>query len=316
MIEVVVFGHWDNATRVARALSSRAQDLRATFVPQSDYLRLLARPPRSEHVVLVRTGYRVGASTARGRLFDAFWALLRRRIPGAVACHYWLGTDVLDTLEEARAGTLRRAALSSTTGDLHLAVAPWLVSELQTVGLGSAFALLPPPVPAPAVVPPLPAEFTVLTYLPAARFDFYGGATILEAARQLSTVRFEVVGAPEERPKPTTRNIHWNGWVDDMPQLYARTSVVVRVPRHDGFGNTVIEGLLYGRHCIYTQEVPFVRRVLPVTPEAVAQVLGEMQEAQAMGRLALNSDGRAYALEAFDRAKLEDHLAALVRSRL
>jgi hypothetical protein len=316
VIEVLVFGHWDNATRVASAVGSRSEAIRAAFVPQGDYVRLLARPPRSERVILIRAGYRVGSSTTRGRLFDAFWSLLRRRIPAAVAVHYWLGTDVLDTLEEASVGTLRRDILSAARGDLHLAVAPWLASELATVGLEATFALLPPPVAGPAHVPPLPEDFSVLTYLPAIRFDFYGGPTILEAARRLPTVRFDVVGAPGEAPRTATDNIRWHGWVEDMPQRYADTTVVARIPRHDGFGNTIIEGLLFGRHCLYTEEVPFVHTVSPATPDTVVHVLGELHAVHAAGSLGPNLGGREYALQAFDQAGLEERLAALVRSRL
>jgi hypothetical protein len=314
MIDILVFGHWDNATRIAGALSSRAADMRAVFVPQRDYLRVLARPPRSERVLLVRAGYRVGASTWRGRLFDAYWDLLRRSIPRSVGCHYWLGTDVLDTLAEARAGTLRTGALAASRSDFHLAVAPWLVSELKGVGVAASYALLPPPVPAPAAVPPLPDRFTVLTYAPSMRFEFYGGETILEVARRMPHVQFDIVGAPGEPSAAVDCNVTRLGWVDDMADRYARTTVVVRIPGHDGYGNTVIEGLLYGRHVIYTQEVPFVRRVWPATPDAVAVVIGDLHDAHVAGRLELNLPGRAYGLRAYDPATLEDHLAALVRS--
>ena len=46
-----------------------------------------------------------------------------------------------------------------------------------------------------------------------------------------------------------------------MPRYYADTTVVVRIPRHDGLGETVVEGLLNARHVLYTHELPFVRTV-------------------------------------------------------
>jgi hypothetical protein len=263
----------------------------------------------------MRAGYRVGATTPRGRLFDSYWSLLCRSLPNAARCHYWLGTDVLDTIEEAQAGTLRWSALTSTRDDLHLTDAPWLATELESVGIHAAAAHIAPASRAPQEVPPLPREFSVLTYLATDRFDFYGGETIFTVARRLPGVRFDVVGSRGEPTRPSPANIHWHGWVTDMARRYAETTVVVRIPRHDGLGNTVVEGLLNARHVIYTHEVPFVRRLWPVTPDALEAALVELFDAQRTGRLSLNLAGRAYALEEFDEARLVQDLAALLTAR-
>jgi hypothetical protein len=314
MISVLILGQPFAATRIARALNSLSVDLRATFIPPRGYVRLLATPPRSDRVVIMRAGYRIGAKTPRGRLFDAYWSMLRRSLPDAVPCHFWVGTDVLKTVEDVQAGTLRLAALTSARDDLHLAVAPWLVSELESVGLHASIALLPPPIHIPELPPPLPSEFSVLTYLPTGRFEFFGGETILEVARRLPLVRFDVVASRGDPARSAPANVHWHGWVADMPLRYASTTVVVRIPRHDGFGKTVIEGLLNARHIIYTHEVPFVHRVSSITPEALAEELAELYRAHAAGQLSLNLAGRAYALDAFDEAMLGDRLRALMRA--
>jgi hypothetical protein len=289
--------------------------MRCTFVSSSGYARLLTKSPRADRVFIMRVGYRAGATTARGRLFDAYWSLLRRSMRTAVACHYWLGTDVLDTLEEARAETLRREVIASIRDDLHLADAPWLASELESVGIHAVTAHVPVPHRAPAVPPPLPDEFSALTYLPENRFDFYGGDAILDAARRLQDVRFDVVGCADEPARHAPPNIRWHGWVTDMPHYYAATTVVVRIPRHDGLGETVVEGLLNARHVVYTHEVPFVRTVSPATPEALVTELAALRDAHLAGRLQPNLAGREYALVEFDEARLADHLAAVLRSR-
>ena len=299
---------------MALALDAPAEDMRASFVPQVAYPRLLARPS-ADPVLLMRVGFRVGATTTRGRLFDIYWSLLRRTRPRAVACHYWLGSDVLGTSEEARAGTLRWAALRGARDDLHLADAPWLVAELEAVGIHALNAHVPVPHGTPSSPPPLPAEFSVLTYLAASRFEFYGGETVLEAARRLPHVRFDVVGATGAPGGQSPPNVRWHGWVSDMPRYYAGSTVVVRIPRHDGLGETVVEGLLNARHVIYTYELPCVRTVRPVTPEALVAELATLRDDHVAGRLMANLDGRAYALDAFDEARLARELVALVRER-
>jgi hypothetical protein len=312
VIRVLVLGQPYWASCIASALDAR-DDIRATFVAQASYAKLLARPPRGERVVLVRVGYRVGASTARGRVFDAYWSALRRMIPGGLVCHYWLGTDVLETLGEAQAGTLRFAAVGATRDDLHLAVASWLAAELASIGLHAVTADVPYPYRSPDEPPPLPAEFRVVTYLPGDRFDFYGGGAIMEAAHRLPDVGFGVVGAIGSSPPPALPNVTWHGWVEDMTPHYAGASVVVRVPRHDGLGATVIEGLLHASHVIYTHDIPFVRTITPVTGDTLTQALGELWDAHRAGELAINMDGRSYALQEFDETRLTDNLAALLR---
>lgn len=313
MINLLVFGSSDHASRIARLLNSPADDLRAAFIRPRRYASVLVTP-RSDRVVIMRAGLRFGSATVRGRLFDGYWSLLQRALPDAVACHYWLGTDVLDTVRAAETGTLRWDAISSSLADLHLAVAPWLSAELESVGLHAITALLPPPHPAPQVAPPLPTGFSVLAYAPAVRFDYYGGQVILEAARRMPDVRFDIVGGTGERARTARANVQWHGWVDDMAPMYAEATVVVRIPQHDGSGNTVIEGLLYARYVVYTQKVPFVRTIWPATAEALVSALRELQGAHAAGQLGPNLDGRAYALDEFEPRKLADRLMALVRA--
>jgi hypothetical protein len=314
MIDLLILGQPYWGLHLARDLNKHAPDIRAEFIPQGRYLQLLARKPRSERLAIMRAGYRIGATTPRGRLFDAYWALLRRAMPNAAACHYWLGTDVLNTLAEARAGTLRWSPLSASRDDLHLAAAPWLVSELKEVGLHATMAHVQPVALAPREAPPLPADFSVLSYVPGARFAFYGGPAILEAARRLPDVRFDIVGRGDPVPSAPP-NVRWHGWVDDMAERYADATVVVRIPEHDAYGGTVVEGLFNARHVVYSYDVPFVRRVWPVTSDGLVDALGEFYAAHLEGRLSLNLAGRAYALEEFDEGRVANGLAALVRAR-
>lgn len=331
MISVYVFGQPYWGSRIAQALTRPAEEMRATFVSPRSYPRLLAARPGSgrrgggpgagpssgqaNRVFLMRVGYRAGGTTPRGRLFDAYWSLLRQTNRSAVVCHYWLGTDVLNTLEERRAGTLRKDTLESICDDLHLADAQWLAEELASVGINAVTAHVPAAHRTPAAVPPLPAEFSALTYLANLRYDFYGGDTILDSARQLPDVRFDVVGSTGAPHRESPPNVRWHGWVDDMPRYYAESTVVIRVPRHDGLGETVVEGLLNARHVIYTYDVPFVRKIAPVTPETLAAEIASFRDAHLAGRLEPNVEGREYALVEFDEAREAEHLASILRGR-
>ena len=315
MVELLIFGQPYWSTEIARAINSRQDDLRARYVAPRAYVATLRLGRPNEPTVLMRAGYRPGASTPRGRLFDGYWSALRWARPSAVACHYWLGSDVQDTLAEMRTGTIRAAVLAATRSDLHLADAPWLASELAEVGIEAVTAHVPQPNRAPDTVRPLPADFAVLTYLPGARFDFYGGTTILEVAARIPDVRFDVVGRQSVTPPVAPPNVRYLGWVADMTPRYTDTTAVIRIPRHDGLGQTIIEGLLHGRHALYIHHVPHVRRVQAETG-SVATALKDLLTTHRAGRLEANHAGRAYALKAFDETALTDHLVGLIQDRL
>jgi glycosyltransferase involved in cell wall biosynthesis len=137
---------------------------------------------------------------------------------------------------------------------------------------------------------------------------------MLEVARRLPDIRFDVVGGDRDPAWMAPANVHWHGWVAEMAQAYAAATVVVRIPRHDGLGASMVEGLLNGRHVIYIHEVPFVRTVSPVTPERVVEAIGEFHDDHVAGRLRLNLAGRAYALEEFDENSRLERLLALLRA--
>src|SRR5215210_7719 len=315
MTDVLIFGqaHWGR--HIAAALNSRTAGFRASVVQPRAYPSLLLAPPRHRRVALMRVGYRIGATTIRGRIFDAYWSMLRARLPSAVRCHYWIGTDVLNTLDEARAGTLRWSAVASSKDDLHLADAPWLATELGSIGIEATAAPVPLPGRTSGAVPPLPATFSVLTYAPAARFAFYGGPLVVEAARRRSEIRFDVVGSESTVDPSAPPNVTWHGWVSDMKPRYAAATVVARVPVHDGLGSTVVEALLNARHVIYNQPLQHVRTISPTTTDTLVDAIDEFHEAHRKGRLGPNLAGREWALSEFDDEKLADDLASLLLGR-
>ena len=255
--------------------------------------------------VLLRVGFRPGAVTARGRAFDQAWSALRRWHHRAAACHYWLGTDVHNTVNDAREGSLR-SWFAASARDVHLVTAPWHVSELTALGLVPEFAPMPYSLPT-AEPAPLPSRFSVLTYLPPQRFAFYGGEVIFEVARQLPNVHMRVLGARSAAPDAPA-NVEYPGWVVNTAVVYAATTVVVRIPEHDGIGGTVLEGLAHARHVLYTYPLPHVE-VIPREVEALHAAIDRLRRAHEEGSLEANLAGRAWVLEEHDEVRLTRSLA-------
>ena len=272
-----------------------------------DSPRKTLRLPRSlSHCdIWVRIGFRPGSPSLRGIIFDTIWWLLQRNRKVLVV-YYWIGTDVLQALNDARRSRLT-PFFQASLSNVHLAGAPWLAEELHTIGVSASCVWLPLQLPTEDV-PPLPDVFTVGSYIPDSRFEFYGGPLIYEAARRLPFVRFLICGGSGRwvsRPLP---NLHFLGWVSNMRQVYAQASVILRLVEHDGGGGTVREGLTMARHVIYTYRLPYTLYVPFYDGEALINLLEELYQRHQSGELSLNLEGRAYALEVWNPQKLTEIL--------
>jgi len=103
----------------------------------------------------------------------------------------------------------------------------------------------------------LPDEFTILTYLPEDRFDFYGGRIIEKLIAEMKDTKFIVVGS-KGKNRIKADNVKWLGKVPfrRMRHIYKLSTVLLRIPLHDNLSNMVIEALLYGRYVIYNNKFP------------------------------------------------------------
>jgi hypothetical protein len=281
------------------------------FFPQN---KISVRDLRSAATadVLLRVGFRPGAPTLRGRAFDAIWLLLRLWNREARGAMYWIGTDVLNSTRDFSAGKLRRAFFQSRAEDLHVADAPWLVSELAQVGVPATFIHLPGSSECAAEIAPLGPAFRVLTYIPDARFRFYGGDTIFQAARRLPQIEFDVVGGLGNWTSAPMANLHFHGWQSNIERFYRDACVVLRLVEHDSIGSTVQEGLLFARHVLYSYPFPHTTHIAFGDVDQLVQALRHLFHFHQTGRLAPNVSGWAYARQAFDEARDARALVALL----
>jgi len=171
-----------------------------------------------------------------------------REIPVLVV---WAGSDVQIASEHPfdLAVTMRR-------GYDNVAVAPWLVDELRTIGI-EATTLAVGAVDAVDTIAPLPKRFRVLTYLPEPRRRFYGEDRVYAIARRMPGVEFVVLG-PGGRNSAAPPNVTFAGHVEDVPRRIDDAAVLLRLTEHDGASVLVLEALARGRHVVWTHAYPGV----------------------------------------------------------
>lgn len=227
-------------------------------------------------------------------------------ISGMTPVLYWTGTDVVLLGKAIEDGSLDTGDLKLLRSYHSIAGTEHLAEELAELGVAARVAQMPVPDRTPSgETPPLPEQFTVLTYLPQ-RLDFYGTPSILETARRLPDVLFIAMGGGI--PADVPPNVELAGHVADSSSLYARSSAVVRMVEHDAIGGTVIEGLLTGRHVIYSYDIPHVTHVPFGDTEGLVAAISQLKNLHDQGALELNTAGQRWATERFDPDTCFDHL--------
>jgi hypothetical protein len=249
--------------------------------------------------VIVRVG---GTSDLTSRLNRWFFSAAKRR-PSARFIVYWIGTDALTLTQAAQSGALTARALDALRSVHHITGADHLTAEVASAGVWAVTVPIPVAVLEPPLeVPPLPAEFRVLTYVAEGsgpRFEFYGGPQVLEAARALPHVRFTFMGA-DTIAEALPPNVEVVGRTKDPSREYARSAVVVRMLAHDGGGGTANEARMFGRYLIYSYAVPHAIHVPYGDVNGLVCEIDALARQHAEGALVPNVAARQWALTELD----------------
>jgi hypothetical protein len=207
--------------------------------------------------------YQIGGRLTTGKFLRMARLLGKKRI-----VMHWIGSDAL----EARAAASSRKAEPWILNSIHhWADSPWIFDEVTEMGLKCEYVPLPS-TQIPGNLAPLPKEFTVLVYVPSVQSaELYGLDKILEAARALPSVRFNLVGLRDGRLNSLPRNIQLHERIPDLTEYYKAATVVWRPTRHDGLSWMVCEALGHGRHVLWSYPFPGCTQVQS-TAHAVEEI--------------------------------------------
>jgi hypothetical protein len=215
----------------------------------------------------------------------------------------WAGSDVITAASDP--GVLE---IIKQEGYYNIADGAWLVDELRELGIAATYVPVTA-VEAPQTPAPLPREFRVVTYLPEPRRTFYGEKAVYAVARACPDVTFSVVGNGHANPAAPP-NVRFLGHVHNMPHVLDESTVLLRLPEHDGKSMLVLETLARGRHVIWTYDFPHVNRVTSMT-EAIER-LRRLADAHARGALGVNRAGHEYVKTAFSRGEIASNFEGVL----
>lgn len=260
---------------------------------------------------VVAVGFRPGAGTVRGILFDTAFALMRSLGPRERTIYYWIGSDVHNMLLDLKRGRPTRRLKRALETCEHFAGSRVLARELADAGIVAELVDFPwLGIPDDAGPLPLPARFTVLSYVPDARPAFYGGPQLCEAARALPSAEFLIVGGTGAWATDTPPNMRFLGWQEDMRSCYAASACVVRLVEHDSIGGTVVEGLAYGRPAVYSQPLEHTIHVTFGDVSRLVEVLRTLADGYAGTSTPPDVVASAWAIREFEPREDFEYLAA------
>lgn len=253
-------------------------------------VRFVGAVLRSDLVVRLGMPFEFQSETNR------FFLLMLQLIPRLQGANYWIGSDAALFLARKERGELTERDLDAVTRMHHFAGTQHLQEILREAGVPAVDAeLIGPERDIPAVVPPFEADFRVLSYWNDPRFEYCGGPEVLEAARLMPDVHFDVLGSDGISEQNVSSNVTFHGRVDDVIPYIKRSVVYVRLIAGDSLPSSLVEEvLLLGRYAIYSLEWPNTILLPRCEPQQLVEVLRDLQARHARNELPLNLEGRRF----------------------
>jgi len=255
--------------------------------------------------------YQINGYAGRGRIYRIAHML------GVPVIIHWVGSDVLSATKYFNDNP---QFLKTAKSLIHWAGAPWLVSELRELGIEASFIPLPlkPVGKFLSQNPPkLTTHFTVSSYLSDQRPRFYGWDHILQLAKDFPEIDILIAGAEGRFAKDFPPNIQFLGWIDNMYDMYANSTVLVRMTQHDGYGGTVQEALALGRYAIWSY--PFPGALQAKDYSSLCKHIKRLYNLHQKGLLTFNEEGREYMRQNMEpkmlAARIQEGLIGVLNKR-
>lgn len=207
--------------------------------------KLFSWPPKIEDLKRVN----VLIASSLGAFKIKFLREVSKRYPAMRLFCWWIGTDVLLTLENTK------SYLKSIPAT-HLCVSPNLQTELASIGIKSEILTIPPALLKITGPCHWPKKYRVASYLPNNKFDFYGWSSLCKIAKRCPKIGFTIFGAQKKGLKAPP-NISVVGWID-INKLWRTHNCLIRLTKHDGFPKCIIEAKQRGRVVITNHNFPYV----------------------------------------------------------
>lgn len=290
-LKIIIVGLPLFAERLAKTLSEFAPKNRYTFLntyySKKDKLKARFLIPRADLL------FSINGSIVSSGVFDL---AIRKKVPIIMN---WVGTDVLLANEAFKSGNYRRDYIEYA---IHFCEVDWIKQELKEIGINAEIVNFASFDKHFEMKNPLSERYTVLTYIPKVRSEFYQPKIFLNVAKRLPEVNFLIAGTDANEYEPLPENVKALGWVSDMDSLYNKVHACVRIPEHDGLSTFILEGLARGKDVFYKYHFDYCTKA--ENEEELIQGIKSRLDAYQNGSWQPNSNGAEFIEKTFNREKI------------
>jgi len=208
--------------------------------------------------------------------------------------YHWIGTDVYRFINDNLFKRNLKKIIINSSIVFNLVVSENLKRELEKFGINSRILALTK-LRVINNLPPMPSKFSVLSYIPQKRWDFYSGELINELSSRLTDIDFHLLAVGKKHSgKP---NVFYYNFVEDSSSFYKISSVLLRFTLHDGLPKMVLEALSYGRQVLWNELFPHCFQVKDLND--CIEVLKKLKT-----DCPLNIEGKKFVDDSFSESKI------------
>lgn len=291
------------AERLAKTLSEFDPNNRYTFLntyySKKDKLKARFLIPRADLL------FSINGSIVSSGVFDL---AMRKKVPIIMN---WVGTDVLLATEAVRSANFRQDYIDHA---IHFCEVDWIQQELKEIGINAEIVNFASFDKRFELNVPKSERYTVLTYIPKVRSDFYHPEIFLNVAKHFPDADFLIAGTDATEYEPLPENVKALGWVSNMHELYEKVHACVRIPEHDGLSTFILEGLARGKDVFY--KYTFDHCFEAGNEAEFIDVLKKRLEVFNDGKWQPNSKGAEFIETAFNRKKILGELTDQIQEHI
>ena len=208
--------------------------------------------------------------------------------------YHWIGTDVYRFINDNLFKRSLKKLIINSANVLNIVVSENLKCELENFGINSRIL----PLTKLKVIdnlPHMPSKFSVLSYIPKKKWDFYCGDLINDLSSKLPDIDFHILAVGEGHSGRT--NVFYYDFVEDSASFYNKCSVLLRFTVHDGLPKMVLEALSYGRQVLWNESFPHCFQVKSLN-ECI-EVLKKLKS-----DCPINIEGKKFVDDSFNESKI------------
>jgi hypothetical protein len=251
--------------------------------------------------------YSIGGSICPRKIFS-FALNMKKKV-----IMHWVGSDVLHAEKDLLENKTDERMIKEVT---HFCEAEWIKKELRELRIDSSivqFATVQFAAIQSATIQfaasgnndsvndSLPDKFSILTYIPENKEEFYGINKIIKLAGDFPCIQIKIAGI-SKYPADLPSNIALLGYVIDMNEEYKKSVLYLRLIEHDGLSFSVLEALSNGRYVGYSEKVPgcfFINNY-----HQLKKTVSSLKLKFDKNKLKMNSEGLKYIRKKFIREKI------------